>query len=386
MYVEKIWRNHKAVLLGVLAGVISLSSAVWAKDTERVPSHPVPGAVQAEVGILTDPDNDGQTGLYVAPESEGGSSPLLLGGDMLGVTWDGRVYSLDSSNGTGVLIGPSGTNRLNSMAKDSSGTFYTVGGPQDNILYTVDPNTGQATRVATLRPWIPGPVFGQSARGMAFGPGDVLYAARDDGSGRLDILVTIDTNTGEVSEVGNTQVYGIQGLTYANGTLYAWEVGTSEGDGMGLVKVNPNNGEVTDVNPNVGGWVEVQTLATGPDGRIYGARHNLVVIDVNTGIPEVIGEGGYSDLRGIEFLGGGGENCDGRNPARVKAKCKSGGKKVIAKLKKAAPNRDVTFEIDGGDKIDKTTNGRGKAKGKFKRQAEGGHTVTVCDLEAKCKP
>ncbi len=92
----------------------------------------------------------------------------------------------------------------------------------------------------------------------------------------------------------------------------------------------------------------------------------------------------FDDISFTEVTGG--ENCDGRNPARVNAKCKSGGKKVIAKLKKAAPNTDVTFEIDGGDLIEKTTNNRGKAKGKFKRQARGNHTVTVCDLEAKCSP
>lgn len=89
----------------------------------------------------------------------------------------------------------------------------------------------------------------------------------------------------------------------------------------------------------------------------------------------------YFDDIELKELGGGvpcGEN------AELKAKCKSGGTKVIGSLKKADANTEVTFAVDGGDEQVKTTNRRGKAKAKWTGLAEGGHQVTVCDLADDC--
>lgn len=35
---------------------------------------------------------------------------------------------------------------------------------------------------------------------------------------------------------------------------------------------------------------------------MYGARHNLYTIDLATGVPSLVGTGGYSDLRGVEYV------------------------------------------------------------------------------------
>ena|GEM_PF-5127495 len=82
---------------------------------------------------------------------------------------------------------------------------------------------------------------------------------------------------------------------------------------------------------------------------------------------------------GIGQVGGG---CGEK--AKLKAKCPKNGTKVKGKLKKANPNTPVTWTLDGGQQIQGTTNDKGKAKAKWKRQAPGGHTVTVCDLEESC--
>jgi len=70
--------------------------------------------------------------------------------------------------------------------------------------------------------------------------------------------------------------------------------------------------------------------------------------------------------------------------AKLKAVCKKGGTKVKGKLRKANPTTPVTFRLDGGQEQHGQTNNKGKAKATWKKQAPGGHSVTVCDLEAKC--
>ena len=72
--------------------------------------------------------------------------------------------------------------------------------------------------------------------------------------------------------------------------------------------------------------------------------------------------------------------------AKLTARCKKQGTKVKAKLKKANPNRDVTFTLDGGREIQATTNAKGKAGAVWKGQSPGGHTVNVCHLETRCVP
>ncbi|RJP39918.1 MAG: WD40 repeat domain-containing protein [Phycisphaerales bacterium] len=70
--------------------------------------------------------------------------------------------------------------------------------------------------------------------------------------------------------------------------------------------------------------------------------------------------------------------------AKIKAKCKDNGATVIGKLAKSLPNSPVTFTLDGKNPIERTTNGRGKAKVKYTEQAPGPHKVASCDLEAGC--
>ena len=42
----------------------------------------------------------------------------------------------------------------------------------------------------------------------------------------------------------------------------------------------------------------------GADGTLYGARDALYTIDTATGIANLVGSGGYSDLRGIAVIDG----------------------------------------------------------------------------------
>jgi len=131
---------------------------------------------------------------------------------------------------------------------------------------------------------------------MAMEQGGPIYAINDEGFGNPDVLYTIDPNTGASSFVGTTNHASIQGLAFGiNGRLFAWD------GNDGLLTVNTSNGVSTDVNGGVGGTFDIQCLASGPNGRMFAARDALFEIDLTDGSFTMIGSGGYSDVRGIEF-------------------------------------------------------------------------------------
>jgi hypothetical protein len=119
------------------------------------------------------------------------------------------------------------------------------------------------------------------------------------------------------------------------------------------------------------------TLVSTGVYAIRGGAVALVNIDLYSAGPVE-----YFDDISLTEGGCGGQPC-GEN-AELNAKCKGGGKKVIGSLKKADPDTEVTFAVDGGDEQVKTTNRKGKAKAKWSGLAEGGHQVTVCDLSDDC--
>ena len=108
--------------------------------------------------------------------------------------------------------------------------------------------------------------------------------------------------------------------------------------------------------------------------------HNYAKDGTHLGTIEVPGMNASSFFSGEFQFGGGG--CGEK--AKLKAKCPKNGAKVKGKLRKATPNIQVTFKLDGGQPVQGVTNNKGKAKAKWTKQVPGGHTVTVCDLEEKC--
>jgi len=121
----------------------------------------------------------------------------------------GRIWEIDIYTGEMTLIGGGGEN-LNSIAFDP--VYNRVyGSGDDNCLYEIDPESGEQT-------WI-GP-FGSGVQymiGMAFNLDGTLYGW-DLGN---DKLWTIDTDTGEATEVGSL---GID-LNYAQDGEIDWDTG-----------------------------------------------------------------------------------------------------------------------------------------------------------------
>ncbi len=219
--------------------------------------------------------------------------------DMLGVSFAGAAYVLSSTSGTGSLLGASGAGGLNSMAR-VGGAMISVA-TNGNVV-AIDPATGVATTLVATSPTL------DSVRGLAADAAGTLYAIQNGGGpGSVtvpDLLYTIDLGTGVASLIGSASYSGLQGLAIdLAGTLYSFDVGSGSGFGAGLVTIDPVTAASIDVNPAVGGSAsEVQCLATSPAGVLFGARNSLFAIDAITGIATLVGSGGYTDLRGIDFL------------------------------------------------------------------------------------
>jgi hypothetical protein len=215
---------------------------------------------------------------------------------LIGASWSGTnspVVKIDRNTGAGTVIGLSGFPVLNSLAKNQVGTVYSASG---NKLITINLLTGAGTQVATLN-------FGEKpsdVRGLAFSPKDVLYAViNDDGPGGIgpDYLYTVNVTSGVATLVGATGLTGVQSLTFsASGILYGWDIG------KGLLTINTGTGAATVVNPAPGSIPNIQGIAFAPDGTLYGAREGLYTINPATSGCTLVGSGGYSDVRGIEFV------------------------------------------------------------------------------------
>jgi hypothetical protein len=221
------------------------------------------------------------------------SSTGIAFGALVGVSWEGDFFRIDNNTGFGTFVADTGFEHLNSMAIDASGKIYSstdyyLG---THHLITIDPLTGLGTA---------GPAVSLDVRSMAFSPQGTLYAIHGP-TGSNSILYTINKVTGASTLVGDTGVGGIQGLEFSpTGVLYGYAVGYGSGIGAGLITIDPMSGIAHDVNPNVSGNADdIQTLAFGSDGKLYGAREKLFTLNVSTGVQSLVGGIGNYDIRGI---------------------------------------------------------------------------------------
>jgi len=227
------------------------------------------------------------------------ATPALAGSDIIAVGWLGDAYAIDSGTGVGVLLGATGFSQLNGMAKAPDGTIYTSSGLSPISIIRIDPKTGAGTLVVYTDL--------ESCRGLAFANDGRLFAIQLGFFGG-DILSTIDLEFGRRTIVGHTGMLGIRGLAVdpTTGRMYGWDVGSRSRTGAGLVVVDMNTGVATDVDPNTPGSNSIHGLGFDASGNLFGARDSLFSLDLNTGAATFIGTGGYSDVRGIVFLDGGG--------------------------------------------------------------------------------
>jgi hypothetical protein len=182
------------------------------------------------------------------------------------------------------------------MSVDQQGRYIAANdsAPVGPRLIRVDPILGSATLFQF--PYLNG------IRGLAFSPSGVCYALDSDGSGVTNTLYWLDLTVpvGDSSIkhfIGQTNIAGIQDMTFAaDGTLYAWSVDN------GLITIDPTTAQATDVNGLFDGTSSIQAIAFAPDGTLYGAGHQLYVIDRITGQFTQIGTADLGDIRGMAYF------------------------------------------------------------------------------------
>lgn len=162
-------------------------------------------------------------------------------------------------------------------------------------LYELDLQSGQVSLISHC------PL--QVIQGLAFGPGDVLYAIAERNPGASyspDDLYSVDLATGVVALIGDTGLDSLGTLAYGQNELWSYD-GNS-----GLVKIDSVTGLATDVNPSFLGHVGLtESLSFGHDGQLYLVDSALWVMDTKTGVPVLIGmHNHFGIFGGVEFVTG----------------------------------------------------------------------------------
>jgi len=218
--------------------------------------------------------------------------------------FDGEIYSIDLHSGQATQVATTSVNkhlwRWHSLARDSSNRLfasYLDGFSFSSTeIYEIDSLTGLCTLVATI------PL--KMVVGLAFGPGDVLYAINDStagASGALFDLHTIDLLTGTTTLIGSTGFRNLATLTYGQGTL--WSYG---GSGVGLLKIDPVTGLGTDVHLGFQGPLDInESICFSDHGVMYQVDLGFWIQDVLTGVPALVGSLQFPGVLGaIEYLPG----------------------------------------------------------------------------------
>ena len=220
------------VLLGVNSGAGGQFLATIDTDTAALTNLGVTGltidGIAMGGGILYAADNGSRQLVTLNPAT--GAVDTVLGSYVNAGTIEAMAYrqsddalfgidlsntnlvSFNTSTGEATIVGPLGTGEnLAGMSFSMDGTLYSIAHSSGN-LFTVDPDTGAATLVAT------GP--GTGPLGLAVHPvTDVLYTATFI-SGLDGVLETVDPVTAVRTPVG-TMVGGqqIEGLTFKFGSV-----------------------------------------------------------------------------------------------------------------------------------------------------------------------
>jgi hypothetical protein len=212
--------------------------------------------------------------------------------DLIGITFQGQVYTFDSHTGAGGLLVNTGLVGTNAMALsgDTPVVVNRVGPAAAPTfdLQVLDPVTGALTLSRTN--------LGFDPRGLALRPGTIkeLVAVVD---GQPDVLVRYNPQTSTLTTIGPTGFTQLQSLVNHQNLLYAWDLT------HGLVRLSATSGVGTDPFPAVGAQgIDLQWLLSHGDGRLLGGRQDLYEIDPATGLATLLGPiaGGGLDLRGAE--------------------------------------------------------------------------------------
>jgi len=174
---------------------------------------------------------------------------------------EANLYRIDAATGTAILIGPTELLLLDAITFDENDVLFGIGFeslPPTFNLYTINTETAAATLIGPTEEFF---------AGMAFDPTDgTLYASTGGGAIDQDAIYTIDPTTGEATRVGATGLGAFFGGPIPDihfdtaGNLFGSKGGGSQ-DNV-FISIDKTTGKGTIVGPI--GFRAVSGLASHP--------------------------------------------------------------------------------------------------------------------------
>lgn len=216
-------------------------------------------------------------------------------GDMLGVSFDGSAYRIDSQTGQATLLGPTGFGGLNSLARTDDGRFLSTTSSLLQIptrLVSIDPTTGAGYLVAVLTGITP-----NGCTATAIDHNTMYYVAYDALISRW-YLWTIDLTTLQPTFVTGPLYLGVQSLDIGPDRRFYTTISADR-----LFWFDPIQGSSYELQSvSTPTPANIQTLAFSPSGELFGMGNQLFRIDRVTTHATPVGPPSNHDIRGLAFL------------------------------------------------------------------------------------
>jgi len=212
-----------------------------------------------------------------------------------------NLITINPQTGGGTFIGSTeGLGPVAEIEFRNDGALFATTERSPASLITIDIFTGTPKLVANLG-------FFGLMNGLEFDEDGRLYGALTQFFGGNSELVTIDTETGAVTSIGNIGFQNVGGLAFAlDGTLYGV---TSRFDRDGeLITIDLRSGRGTLVGPT--GFNDFAALEFAPDGALYGGlggqnfntSGSIIIINPETGAGTFLGLSGFTIISGLSFF------------------------------------------------------------------------------------
>jgi len=209
---------------------------------------------------------------------------------LLGTDWGATssLYSINTSTGTGTLIGSTGQTHMIGLVVDTDSTIYAMSEESSSNLWTLNPTTGAATLVGTTG-------FNLQEGDMTISPiTGQMYVA--DGIG--DKLYTVNKSTGATTLVGSFGSLGrdVSGLQFIGTTLYGLALNDSSPDT--LLTINPLTGAATLIGNTGTNCGTIAALGQDPasgttfigcPNSTFGSDNQLYSVNLATGAATAVG-------------------------------------------------------------------------------------------------
>ena len=209
----------------------------------------------------------------------------------------GRLYRIDVTTQSVVLIGNTGFDRLGGIALNASGTLYGVSGGSSGqgTLLTIDAANGTATVIGLISD----PNLGVD--GLRFNSPGVLHGSAYDTINGVGVLVTIDPSNANILSsltlIGSGNSF-CAGIAFDPTDVLYGSRGNAAGRLEDIDLVNQVTGEMTPIGPME---AVISDIVFSRDGTLYGSSPNGDLYSINpvTGAKTLLFNTGITQLSGL---------------------------------------------------------------------------------------